>query len=99
MIAAWSPPSATDAEYEVYREGGFNLVMSPRYSMPGECLDIAARHGLKVMVDTYARNGEPWGGTAAEYTAHPTHHPSTNRHDKHCSPQRQCWQKAKQQIL
>ena len=67
VIAAWSPPAATDAEYRVYREAGFNLVMSPRYALPGKSLDLAQKHGLKVMIDTYTPNAQPWGGTAGPH--------------------------------
>ena len=77
VIAAWSPPGATEAEYALYKDAGFNLVMSPRYAFPQQSLDLAAKHGLKVMVDTYAPNDHPWGGKADAYTAHPSHHPAT----------------------
>ncbi|MBI3923067.1 MAG: hypothetical protein HY318_16725, partial [Armatimonadetes bacterium] len=77
MIAAWSPPNATEAEYALYRDAGFNVVMSPRYAFPKESLDLAERHGLQVMVDTYTPNDKPWGGKADAYTPHPSHHPAT----------------------
>lgn len=77
VIAAWNPPADTEAEYRAYREAGFNLVMSPRYSLPDHALDLAQRHGLRVMIDTYTPNDKPWGGTASAYTPHPTHHPAT----------------------
>ena len=67
VIAAWNPPAATSAEYEVYREAGFNIVMSPRYSLPDRALELAQKHGLKLLVDTYIPNDKPWGETAAEY--------------------------------
>ncbi len=76
-IAAWNPPAATDAEYQVYREAGFNLVMSPRYAPAEAALDLARKHGLWLMLDTYTPNDRPWGGTAGPYTPHPTHHPAT----------------------
>lgn len=77
VIAAWNPPADTDAEYKVYREAGFNLVMSPRYSLPDRALELAQKHGLGLMVDTYTPNDKPWGGTASAYTPHPSHHPAT----------------------
>jgi len=77
MLAAWDPPAATEAEYQVYREAGFNVVMSPRYALPGQALDLARAHGLRLMVDTYTPNDQPWGGQAGAYTPHPSHHPAT----------------------
>lgn len=76
-IAAWNPPAATDAEYQVYREACFNLVMSPRYALPDVALDLAQKHGLALLVDTYTPNDAPWGGSAGPYTPHPSHHPAT----------------------
>lgn len=77
LLAAWNPPAATDAEYQVYREAGFNVVMSPRYALPDEALDLAQRHGLMLLVDTYTPHDKPWGGQAGPYTPHPSHHPAT----------------------
>ena len=77
VIAAWNPPADNDAEYKVYRETGFNLVMSPRYSLPDKALELAQKYGLRVMIDTYTPHDKPWGGTAGKYTPHPTHHPAT----------------------
>jgi len=77
VIAAWNPPGDTDAEYTYYKKAGFNLVMSVRYKLPDNALDLARKHGLKVLVDTYTPNDKPWGGTASEYTPHPSHHPAT----------------------
>jgi hypothetical protein len=77
VIAGWSPPATTDAEYQVYREAGMNLVMSWRYELPDRALELARKHGLKVMIDTYTPNDKPWGGTAGPYTPHPSHHPAT----------------------
>jgi hypothetical protein len=77
VIAAWYPPADTDAEYGIYRDAGFNLVMSVRYKLPDNALALAQKHGLKVMIDTYTPNDQPWGGTAAPYKPHPTHHPAT----------------------
>ena len=77
VIAAWSPPPATDADYRLVKDAHFNLVMSPRYELPDESLRLAEKHGLKVMIDTYTPNDKPWGGTASEYRPHPTHHPAT----------------------
>ena len=77
VIAAWNPPADNDAEYKVYRETGFNLVMSPRYVMPDKALELAQKHGLRVMIDTYTPHDKPWGGTASKYTPHPNHHPAT----------------------
>lgn len=77
VLAAWSPPNAAEAEYALYKDAGFNLVMTPRYAFPRESLDLAHKHGLKVMVDTYTPNDKPWGGQADRYTPHPSHHPAT----------------------
>ena len=77
VIAAWNPPAATDAEYEIYRQAGFNIVMSPRYALPDEALELAQKYSLKLLVDTYTPNEKPWGGTASEYRPHPLHHPAT----------------------
>ncbi|MCP4643602.1 MAG: hypothetical protein GY851_24350, partial [bacterium] len=77
VIAAWCPPALSDAEYALYSDAGFNIVMSSRYQSPQTALDLAARHGLVVMIDTYTKNDQPWGGTAGEYTSHPLHHPAT----------------------
>jgi hypothetical protein len=76
-IGAWNPPADTAAEYRAYREAGFNLVMSPRYALPDKALQLAAKYGLRVLVDTYTPNDRPWGGNASAYTPHPTHHPAT----------------------
>ncbi len=77
VIAAWYPPPATRADYELVKGAHFNLVMTPRYSLPGVSLDLAQEFGLKVMIDTYAPNDKPWGGAAGEYMPHPSHHPAT----------------------
>lgn len=77
IIAAWNPPGVTDAEYKIYKQTGFNVIMGPRHTLPGEALDLAQKHGLKLLVDTYTPNDKPWGGTAAEYRPHPDHHPAT----------------------
>ncbi len=77
VISAWSPPAPTDAEYAVYRRAGFNLVMSPRYEGLSDALMAAGRHELWVILDTYTPNDRPWGGNAASYTPHPSHHPAT----------------------
>ncbi|HOE65642.1 MAG TPA: PA14 domain-containing protein [Candidatus Hydrogenedentes bacterium] len=77
IIAAFNPPPATDVDYALYREAGFNLVMSPRYQDPQTALDLAQKHGLMVLVDTYTPNGNPWGGVEGEYAPHPFHHPAT----------------------
>ena len=77
VIAAWAPPPATEGDYALVKQAHFNLVMSPRYPLPDAALDLAQKHGLKVMVDTYTPNDKPWGGTASAYTPHPSHHPAT----------------------
>jgi hypothetical protein len=33
--------------------------MTVRYEMPDRALELAQKHGLKVMIDTYARNDQP----------------------------------------
>jgi len=77
VIAAWAPPPATEADYALVKAAHFNLVMSPRYELPQVSLDLAQKHGLEVMVDTYTPNDKAWGGTATAYTPHPFHHPAT----------------------
>lgn len=76
-IGAWSPPADTEAEYKADSEAGFNLVMSPRYALPDRALELAQKYHLGLMVDTYTPNDKPWGGTASQYTPHPSHHPAT----------------------
>ena len=77
VIAAWVPPAVSDPEFQLYQECGFNLVMSNRYVLPDEALDLAQKYGLMLVVDTYTPNDQPWGGAAGPYTPHPTHHPAT----------------------
>jgi len=77
VIAAWYPPPATEEDYHLVRQAHFNIVMSPRYSLPDLALGLAQKHDLKLMIDTYTANDKPWGGTASEYIPHPTHHPAT----------------------
>ncbi|MBM3495137.1 MAG: hypothetical protein FJX72_12580 [Armatimonadetes bacterium] len=86
LIGAWWGPDATDAEMKSYREAGFNVVMAGRYMQmdsygnPAHAvreLDLAAKHGMGVMFDTYTKNDRPWGGKADPYEPHPNHHPAT----------------------
>jgi hypothetical protein len=71
VVGAWLGPDGTDAEVRVYAECGFNVVMVGRYMAHGEYarpadvsreLDLAQRHHLWAMVDTYTQNDKPWGG-------------------------------------
>ncbi|MCC6445758.1 MAG: hypothetical protein IT210_20180 [Armatimonadetes bacterium] len=82
VIGAWLGPDDTDAELKIYREAGFNVVMVGRYMSEGRYalpedvarqLDLARKHGLMAMIDTYTENGKPWGGlgTASD---EPSHH-------------------------
>ncbi|MBI2300419.1 MAG: hypothetical protein HYU66_16005 [Armatimonadetes bacterium] len=86
VIGAWWGPGPTDAEVKLYRECGFNVVMTGRYMEPdgygdpdrvAQELDLAGRHGLGALIDTYTLNDKPWGGKAGPYEPHPTHHPSS----------------------
>jgi hypothetical protein len=86
VIGAWWGPGATDAEMKLYKECGFNVVMSGRYMQLdsyGDAdkgikeLDMARRHGLWVMFDTYTKNDRPWGGKAGPTDGHPSHHPAS----------------------
>jgi hypothetical protein len=86
VIGAWWGPDATDAEMKAYREAGFNVVMIGRYMQMDdygnaekavEEIDLAQKHGLGVMFDTYTKNDRPWGGKADAYEPHPVHHPAT----------------------
>jgi hypothetical protein len=61
VIAAWCPPDPTDAQYAVYREAGFNVVMGPRYKLPDKALELAEKHGLKLLIDTFRPARPPWG--------------------------------------
>jgi len=72
VIGAWLGPDGTDAEIRVYEEAGFNVVMVGRYMSRGGVyadpdsvareLDLAHKHGLWAMLDTYTRDNKPWGG-------------------------------------
>ena len=82
-IGAWWGPDATDAELAAYRQAGFNIVMCGRYMQLDDYghadrglkeLDLARKHGLAVMFDTYTKNDKPWGGKAGQLDGHPTHH-------------------------
>ena len=73
VIGAWWGPDATDAELKLYKEAGFNVVMAGRYmqldgygdaAKGARELDLAHKHGLAVMFDTYTMNERPWGGKA-----------------------------------
>lgn len=86
VIGAWWGPGPTDAEVKLYRECGFNVVMTGRYMQVEDYgdpvqalaeLELAHRHGLGVMFDTYTKNERPWGGVAGETDEHPLHHPAS----------------------
>jgi len=83
VIGAWWGPSATDPELELYRAAGFNVVMSGRYMQLDDYgnpdqglreLDLAQKHGLGVLFDTYTKNEHPWGGQEPPAEDHPVHH-------------------------
>ncbi|MCC6443132.1 MAG: hypothetical protein IT210_06700 [Armatimonadetes bacterium] len=83
VIGAWWGPDATDAELKLYREAGFNVVMIGRYMQLADyadlesCrreLDLAKKHKLGVMFDTYTKNDRPWGGQPGPNDGHPLHH-------------------------
>jgi hypothetical protein len=40
-------------------------------------LDLAYKHGLGVMFDTYTMNDKPWGGIVSEVDPHAIHHPAS----------------------
>jgi len=82
-IGAWWGPDATEAEMRAYKAAGFNIVMAGRYMQLDDYghadkgvkeLDLAAKHGLGVMFDTYTKNDKPWGGKAGQLDGHPNHH-------------------------
>ncbi|MBI5833810.1 MAG: hypothetical protein HZB16_16075, partial [Armatimonadetes bacterium] len=86
VIGAWWGPDCNDVELAMYRECGFNTVMTGRYMNlygtgdDGEIrrqLDLCGKHGLKVFMDTYAKNEKPWGGQKLPPSEHPTHHPAS----------------------
>ena len=83
VIGAWWGPDATDPELALYKAAGFNVVMGGRYmQLDGygdaakgvQELDLAHKHGLGVMFDTYTPNDKPWGGKAGQLDGHPKHH-------------------------
>ena len=82
-IGAFNGPAATDAEYRVYKDCGFNVVITPRYSHYGgydkvaEALDLAHKHGLAAVLETYTHHTRPWGGKAGKWYRHRSHHPAT----------------------
>lgn len=85
LIGAWLGPDGTDAEVRVYKDAGFNVVMVGRYMAHGEYalpervaqeLDLAQRHGLGAMIDTYTQNDKPWGGVIPARQT-PGHHCAT----------------------
>ena len=82
-IGAWWGPGASDAEMKLYKDAGFNIVMAGRYMQLDDYghadkavkeLDLARKHGLAVMFDTYTKNDKPWGGKAGQLDGHPMHH-------------------------
>jgi len=80
VIASWWGPANVDAQYEYYKKAGFNLVMYGRYAPEDSlipALDLAEKHGLKVMFDTYTRNRTPWGGLPSGYRDDDFHHHAT----------------------
>jgi len=86
VIGAWWGPGATEAEVRLYKECGFNVVMSGRYMemddygnpiKAREELDLCHKYGLGVMFDTYTMNDQPWGGIRGKVDPHPLHHPAS----------------------
>jgi hypothetical protein len=86
VIGAWLGPVGTDAEVRVYKEAGFNVVMVGRYmaveqyALPENVakeLDLARKHHLGAMIDTYTQNDKPWGGIATPYAGSTGHHNAT----------------------
>jgi len=75
-VSAFCGPNVTDVEYRLYKECGFNVVITPRrlhYHEEGEtredgykkvdrALDLAQKHGLAVVLETYAHGHTAWGG-------------------------------------
>jgi len=82
-IGAFNGPAATDAEYRVYKECGFNVVITPRYlhyqgyDKLKDALDLAQKHGLAAVMETYTHHVRPWGGKAGKWHRHRSHHPAT----------------------
>jgi hypothetical protein len=95
VIGAWLGPDDKDAELQVYKEAGFNVVMIGRYMAEGSyChpdditkqLDMAQKHRLSVMLDTYTQKDKPWGGKSFDDAN--GHHPASLEelkwiHNKH----------------
>jgi len=91
-IGAWAGPDGSDAEMRVYKEAGFNIVMAGRYMAHGEYalpdqvareLDLAHKHGLGAMIDTYTQNDKPWGGARVPHDPNvPGHHHATQEEMK-----------------
>jgi hypothetical protein len=81
-IGAFNGPLATDAEYQVYKDCGFNVVITPRYAhykgydKVTAALDLAQKHKLAALLETYTHHTRAWGGLDGPYNRR-THHPAT----------------------
>jgi len=82
VIGAWWGPDPSEANYKVYTEGGFNVLMTyrnraasylagdmkygPDYQLPDREMELARKLGIHVLLDTYMLNDTPWGGVALD---------------------------------
>lgn len=79
LIGAWYGPFASDEEVQLYKQAGFNVIMVGRYmnndnsdlneGMLARHLDLAQKHHLWAMFDTY--NNNAWGGVVDVQGKHP----------------------------
>ncbi len=85
VVSAWWGPDPSEENYRLYKEAGFNVLMTyrnranpkygPDYQLPDLEMDLAERVGLWVMLDTYMLNETPWGGAELDPPEdHPLHH-------------------------
>lgn len=85
VIGAWWGPDPSEANYRLYMDAGFNVLMTyrnranskygPDYQLPDKEMKLAEKLGLWVMLDTYMRNDTPWGGMPLEPPEdNPLHH-------------------------
>jgi len=81
-IGAFCGPNITDAEYRLYKECGFNVAITPRrchydgYENVDKALDLGKKHGLAMVLETYAHPHTAWGGVDGPYRKQ-GHHPAT----------------------
>ncbi|UCH34742.1 MAG: hypothetical protein JSV65_19865 [Armatimonadota bacterium] len=87
VIGAWWGPDPSEHGYRMYKDAGFNVLMTYRnranatygadYQLPDFELKLARKVGLWVMLDTYMRNDTPWGGVELNPPPEPgAHHPA-----------------------